>query len=80
MTFTLRRRCHYRHQSCARFSGMLALMCHFKCKNLVGELLPASPATPSAAAAECLRTGFVGGEKKERVCLSSTVIRWRLEG
>lgn len=23
---------------------MLALMCYFKCKNLVGELLPASPA------------------------------------
>lgn len=68
---------------------MLALMCHFKCKNLVGEPLPASPATPYAAAARCLRTGLGGGEvgggqkkkkKKERVCLSSTVIRWRLEG
>lgn len=52
---------------------MLALMCYFKCKNLVGELLPASPATPSAAAAKCLRKEVWGRRKKRRssafVCL-----------
>lgn len=65
---------------------MLALMCCFKCKNLLGELLPASPATPSAAATKCLPTEVLGEEeeeeeeKRQRVCLLSTVIRWRLVG
>lgn len=54
---------------------MLALMCHFKCKNLVGELLSPSPATPpSAAAAKCLQREVWGRRKKRRekgafVCL-----------
>lgn len=65
---------------------MLALMCYFKCKNLPGELLPAPPATPSCdAVREMFTNGGLGeeeGEKKQkqRACLSSTVIRWRLAG